>query len=152
MQVIQLLRSKRLCAGILRQPCHISTGLVGRRISVSTGLIPPEPEHQSSHDESEEVDIQDPGLYDIIMPEEPYQWGVAHITPHEVPPDITRPPYVKQVLECLRLGKDPSYVGESYDAAGDGRVGLGTDEELHLRKAARLAKQVLKYAGGLVKV
>ncbi|KAK7696063.1 hypothetical protein QCA50_000705 [Cerrena zonata] len=153
MRVIQQLATtslKRLYA--LGTYYNVSpTRLPRRHISVSTGMAPPELEHQVAHDESEEIVIQDLGQYDIIMPEEPYQWGVAHITPLEVPTEIPRPPYVKQVLECLRLGKDPSYVGESYDADGDGRIHLGTDEELFLRKAARLAKQVLKYAGTLVK-
>ena len=130
-----------------------TASIIKRRISVSTaGIPPPGAENQSAPEENEDVTVQDPGLYSMIIPEEPYQWGVAHIMPLEVPSEIPRPPYVKQVLECLRLGKDPSYVGESYDADGDGKIRLGTEDEVNLRKAASLAKRVLNFAGTLVKV
>ncbi|KAH8092496.1 methionyl aminopeptidase [Cristinia sonorae] len=92
-----------------------------------------------------DADIQDLGIYDVILPPEPYIFGVSHITPRTVPVHILRPEYVQATR-----GDGAPYPPERY--SGDGRIGLGTVEEVKLRAAARLAKKTLEYAGSLVKV
>nr|GAT55779.1 methionyl aminopeptidase [Mycena chlorophos] len=81
--------------------------------------------------------FQDFGNYSVILPEEPFVYGVSHIKPREVPPHIAR----------------PRYAGGSATANGDvgGKVSLGGDAERRLRAAAQLARDVRKFAGTLVK-
>ncbi|CAL1700001.1 unnamed protein product [Somion occarium] len=144
--------SKHLCKQACYSRLHGYTKHARRNISVSTALTPPELNRNESEDDvTEHVIIQDPGLYEMILPEEPYKWGVSHIHRKEVPAYIRYPPYVKQTLECMRLGKDPSNVGESYDDDGDGRIEFQGREVFHLRNAARLARATLDYAAGFIK-
>lgn len=88
------------------------------------------------------------GDYHILLPDEPYVFGTSHITPRIVPERIVRPPYASQSSRSLTGNtSDTEYI---YD--GDGRISLGTDEELRIRTAAKLAKKVREYAGTLAKV
>lgn len=81
------------------------------------------------------------GIYSVILPPEPFVFGVSHISQRPVPPHIPRPPYVT-----------PSSGGGTTSTSEDGRIQLGSSGERRLRSAARLARNVLKYAGTLVKV
>lgn len=87
-----------------------------------------------------------PGDYSVVLPKEPFVWGVLHITPRTVPIHIPRPPYIKGDRPILR---DPKH-GESYD--GDGRIVLGSPDETSLRKAALLARDALNYVSSFAKV
>ena len=87
-----------------------------------------------------EVDDEFFGIYSVILPPEPFVFGVSHITQRPVPPHILRPPYVT------------SSGGGAASTSGDGRIQLGSSRERRLRSAAKLARNVLEYAGTLVKV
>lgn len=80
------------------------------------------------------------GSYSVILPPEPFVFGVSHISQRPVPSRIARPPYA---ITSARSQPVPS---------GDGRIQLGSPAELRLRRAAQLAREVLEYAGTLVKV
>lgn len=84
-----------------------------------------------------------PGDYSVILPKEPFVWGVSHIIPRLVPPQIKRPAYAQ-------IDADGTRGSDSY--TGDGRITLGSPEEALLRNSASLAKDVLNFAGQLVKV
>jgi len=87
-----------------------------------------------------------PGDYSVVLPKEPFVWGVSHITPRTVPIHIPRPPYIEGDRPTLH---DPKH-GEPYD--GDGRIVLGSPDETSLRKAALLARDALNYVSTLAKV
>ncbi|KAE9399711.1 methionine aminopeptidase [Gymnopus androsaceus JB14] len=94
--------------------------------------------------DSKELD-DDFGLYSVILPEEPFVFGVSHIKPRDVASHIIRPHYalpgsLKQDIRKIDVE----------DA--DGRIPLGSEAERKLRSAASLAKDVREYAGTLVKV
>ncbi|KAF8204478.1 methionyl aminopeptidase [Mycena galopus ATCC 62051] len=76
-------------------------------------------------------------LHPVILPEEPFVFGVAHITPRSVPQHISR----------------PAYAGGSSTVPQDvdGKVQLGGDAERRLRAAAKLARNVRIFAGTLAK-
>lgn len=82
------------------------------------------------------------GLYSVILPDEPFVFGVSHIKPRDVPSHIIRPPYA--LSDSSQERPDPE------DA--DGRIPLGSEAERKLRNAASLARDVREYAGRLVKV
>ena len=89
------------------------------------------------------------GDYHIILPPEPFVWGVSHIVPRVVPPNIVKPPYALKSRETSRN----IHHNHRDLAHGDSEtIPLGGDEERRLRNAAILAKKVLQYAGTLVKV
>lgn len=79
------------------------------------------------------------GTYEIILPEEPFVFGVKHIPVKTVPSNILRPPYV-----CKTFDADDPFNGDPY--AGDGKISLGSEEERGLRNAAQLARSVLRTA------
>jgi hypothetical protein len=87
------------------------------------------------------------GEYSIILPKEPFVWGVSHIIPHDVPVNIQRPPYAR--LNSA-VNVSDSFNRDPY--TDDGRICFGSSEEGSLRKAGSLAKDVLAFAGTLVKV
>lgn len=98
-------------------------------------------------DSDESREVEDFGTYNVILPEEPFVWGVSHITRRPVPSHIVRPKYAVQL--------DPSTSSEidhTQQYEGDGRIILGSIDEKRLRAAATLAKNVRKYAGSLVQV
>ncbi|RDB19969.1 Methionine aminopeptidase 1D, chloroplastic/mitochondrial [Hypsizygus marmoreus] len=82
------------------------------------------------------------GDFSIILPEEPYIFGVSHIVPRTVPKTIVRPHYASP-------GAESSEVHSSYERE---RIELGANAEVRLREAAKLAKEVRDYAGRLVQV
>jgi methionyl aminopeptidase len=84
------------------------------------------------------------GTYSVILPSEPYVYGVEHITPRRVPPNIVRPHY-----SSTGIPDDAEYYPKVED---DGKIVLGGEAERRLRAAARLAKKVREYAGNFVKV
>ncbi|CAL1700002.1 unnamed protein product [Somion occarium] len=81
--------SKHLCKQACYSRLHGYTKHARRNISVSTALTPPELNRNESEDDvTEHVIIQDPGLYEMILPEEPYKWGVSHIHRKEDPSNV----------------------------------------------------------------
>ncbi|KAL0950307.1 hypothetical protein HGRIS_010282 [Hohenbuehelia grisea] len=90
-------------------------------------------------------EVQDFGRYSVILPEEPFVFGVSHITPRTVPASIKKPPYA--LPAALTAGGNLGY-----EHTGDGKIALGTEEETRLRSAAGLAKRVRDFAGQLCKV
>ncbi|KAG6858900.1 hypothetical protein C0995_013049, partial [Termitomyces sp. Mi166 len=91
----------------------------------------------TSGESEPEVDFGD---YSVILPEEPFIWGVSHIIPRNVPENIKRPPYAK-----------PGYTDKGLHSFPE-RIALGGEAEVRLRDAANLARKVRDYAGTLVKV
>ena len=81
------------------------------------------------------------GDYSVILPPEPYIFGVSHIVPRSVTPNIVRPHYALPGSNDIET-----------DKGGDGKIVLGGEAEFRLREAAKLAKKVREYAGKLVKV
>ena len=92
------------------------------------------------------------GSYSVILPEEPLVWGVSHITPRTVPPNIRRPPYA----QTLANDKSTSYHSGSGDPQepyeDDSRIRPGSEEETKLRASAKLARKVREFSGTLVRV
>lgn len=88
------------------------------------------------------------GLFNIILPEEPFVFGVAHITPRTVPQSILRPSYVSSKLG--NASSDIFQAGEGTAESG-GRIELGGEDERRLRAAAKLAKEVRKFASTLLR-
>jgi methionyl aminopeptidase len=86
------------------------------------------------------------GDYDIILPPEPYIFGVSHIVPRTVPNQIVRPQYAKRQGCRVSNSIAPGL------CEGDGPIALASEDESCLRKAARLAKRVRNYASTLTKV
>lgn len=84
------------------------------------------------------------GVYDLILPPEPFIHGVNHIAMPCVPLHIPRPPYVGKTTG------DPASVEGPY--MGDGRIELAGEDERKLRNTANLAKLVLSRAKDWVKV
>ena len=91
---------------------------------------------------------EDFGDYSVILPPEPFVFGVSHITPRIVPEGIPRPPYASHTRSS-QIEDEPSN-GEPYE--GDGRIDLGGVAESRVRDVAKLAKRVRNYAGTLVQV
>ncbi|KIK64237.1 hypothetical protein GYMLUDRAFT_161835 [Collybiopsis luxurians FD-317 M1] len=83
------------------------------------------------------------GYYSVILPDEPFVFGVSHIKPRNVPDHIKRPPYALN-------GSSKDIQEGAEDRAG--KIPLGGDAEQKLRSAASLAREVREYAGSLVKV
>ena len=89
------------------------------------------------------MDVEHFGNYSVIFPPEPFVFGVSHIPQRPVPSHIPRPPYLTS----------STYHQHTFGGSSDdGRIQLGGSEERRLREAARLAREVLEYAGTLVKV
>ena len=80
--------------------------------------------------------------YNVILPTEPYIWGVSHIQPRLVPDHIAKPPYARGVP--VPTEKNP--------LQDRGKIELGGEAELKIREAAILAKKVREFAGTQVKV
>ncbi|KAG5352065.1 hypothetical protein C0989_003990 [Termitomyces sp. Mn162] len=95
----------------------------------------------SSEDSGPDVDFGD---YSIILPEEPFVWGVAHITPRNVPDNIERPPYAQP-------GYTETGCHSSTGRTISERIALGGEANARLRDAANLARKVRDYAGTLIK-
>ena len=94
---------------------------------------------RDEENDTSEPDAESFGTYSVILPPEPFIFGVSHIPRRRVPSHIARPPYIT-----------PSAHGQP--VSDDGRIQLGSPGEWRLRRAAQLAREVLDYAGTLVKV
>ena len=119
------------CRHPITLPSRLARSLSSRYTTVTT----------SNGADLSEPDDEFFGIYSVILPPEPYVFGVSHIAQRPVPPHILRPPYVT-----------PSSSAQPTSNSGDGRIQLGSSGERRLRSAARLARNVLEYAGTLVKV
>ncbi|KAJ8087230.1 hypothetical protein PM082_006060 [Marasmius tenuissimus] len=87
--------------------------------------------------EAEEDDTHNFGTYSVILPEEPFVFGVSHLTHRHVPNSIHKPPYVTS--------------GHVTSAKQEKLIRLGGLEEENLRRSARLASNVREFSGSLVK-
>ncbi|KAF9266090.1 methionine aminopeptidase [Marasmius fiardii PR-910] len=85
-----------------------------------------------------EEDAYNFGHYSVILPEEPFVFGVSHITPRTVPKSIRKPLY------ALTGRHDTSTQREEL-------IRLGGIEEEALRRSASLARDVREFSGTLVK-
>ena len=114
---------------------------VTRSVSSTPGHYGTFPHHEES--DTSELDAQYFGTYSVILPPEPFIFGVSHIPQRSIPSHIARPSYVT-----------PSADGQSSPcvSSGDGRIQLDSPGEWRLRRAAQLAREVLEYASTLVKV
>jgi hypothetical protein len=106
--------------------------------STPNGTVPQDEENDTS-----ELGVEFFGTYSVILPPEPFIFGVSHIPQRPVPSHIARPSYV---TPSARGQSDPCV------SSGDGRIQLDGTGEWRLRRAAQLAREVLEYAGTLVKV
>jgi methionyl aminopeptidase len=100
------------------------------------------PHGKSFSTTAEEEDFVDFGSYEVILPEEPFVFGVSHIRPRNVPEHILKPPY------ALTADGMP----EQTPRANSGKIKLGGEAESRIREAALLAKKVREFAGNQVKV
>ncbi|KAF9474342.1 methionyl aminopeptidase [Pholiota conissans] len=115
---------------------HIAANRVAR-------LHPPTTQRFStSTKEEEEENFVDFGNYEVILPEEPFVFGVSHIQQREVPPQIVRPPYALTADGIPDRAPRPN----------SGKIKLGGDAEFHIREAAALAKKVREFAETQVEV
>lgn len=94
-------------------------------------------------DDTSELGAEFFGTYSVILPPEPFIFGVSHLPRRPVPSHIARPSYVASSAH----GQPNPCV-----SSGDGRIQLDNPGEWRLRRAAQLAREVLEYAGTLVKV
>lgn len=93
-------------------------------------------------------DHEDFGAYSVILPKEPFVFGVSHIIPRSVPPHIPRPRYAVDPSGS----SPPVTIVDEEEGGGSGRVALGSDAERRLREAGKLARKVREFAGSLVQV
>ncbi|KAL0581486.1 hypothetical protein V5O48_000529 [Marasmius crinis-equi] len=91
----------------------------------------------TSH-EAEEEDAYNFGAYSVILPEEPFVFGVSHLIHRPVPNSIKKPPYAVS--------------GHGSSGNQERTIHLGGVEEEKLRRSARLARDVREFSGSLVKV
>ena len=97
-------------------------------------------------------EIPDFGSYSVILPEEPFVWGVSHIHPRTVPCNIRRPSYARTLAE-ENATLHSSRTGPSREPhKDDSRIQLGSEEETRLRASAKLARKVRAFSGTLVQV
>lgn len=101
------------------------------------------PDHVPHDEDTSELGAESFGTYSVILPPEPFIFGVSHIPQRPVPSHIARPSYV---TPSARGQSDPCVY------SSDGRIQLDSPGEWRLRRAAQLAREVLEYAGTLVKV
>ncbi|KAH9899397.1 methionine aminopeptidase [Cubamyces lactineus] len=114
---------------------------------------PPSPEDIAPDTEPSEHDLRF-GYYDVLLPSEPFIWGTAHILPRPVPPHIRRPPYVPDLFGPDAEGEvEAEGRGAKEDVMGTQRKLIRDPEDVEkLKRAARLASDVLEFAGSLVQV
>lgn len=91
--------------------------------------------------EDEQYDF---GYYDVILPKEPFVWGVSHIHPRALPAHIQRPSYA---VSENSAGTQSSHTIVPARKLAD----LTGENNARLRRAASLGREVLEYAGSLVK-
>lgn len=91
------------------------------------------------------LNVKEPEGYNVILPPEPFVFGVSHIQPRSVPDHIVKPPYA-------RGGNQNTTVVEEIPIQDGGKIELGGEAELRIREAALLAKKVREFAATQVKV
>lgn len=89
-------------------------------------------------------EMEDFGDYSIILPDEPFVFGVSHIKPRTVPAHIARPIYA--------IDSSPISMAQSNKPELSKTIALGGQAEESLRKAANLARRVRDFAGTLARV
>ncbi|KAJ7194772.1 methionyl aminopeptidase [Mycena pura] len=93
-------------------------------------------EGDSTDSHSLSIPSIDFGNYAVVLPKEPFVFGVGHIAPRSVPNHTPRPQYAG---------------GPTVPQDEDGKVKLGGEAEQRLRAAAALARDVRQFAETLVK-
>lgn len=121
---------------------------IWRKLWVRPSLISSRLRFLSTRVSDEETSF---GSYSVILPEEPFVWGVSHILPRSVPSSIGRPPYAQT------LGEEPyRHSSRNEHSQGsceyDSQVRLGSEEEAKLRASSKLARKVREFSGTLVRV
>jgi methionyl aminopeptidase len=86
--------------------------------------------------------IPDFGQYNVVLPEEPFVYSTAHIPRRLVDARVPRSPYAADGSSAA------AYAGEDTPV----RLSMNRHHVQDLRRAARLAKETLEYAGALVQV
>lgn len=104
-------------------------------------------EAESSTEDDEQLQLEDDGEYEIIVPKDPYT-KPEFPPPRAVPAHILRPSYA--LPTNVHLYKDTGHFIEPY--TGDGLIALGSENEKKLRRAAAFARRVLNMAGTLAVV
>ena len=99
-------------------------------------------EHEFTDEELAEIDGF--GIYSVILPLELTEPPKKVQLLRPVPPHIVRPPYIAGSSWLPKFGNGLSL--------GDARIALGTEAEVKLRRSAQLARDVLAFAGNLVRV
>jgi hypothetical protein len=94
------------------------------------------------------VQQEDFGAYNVILPPEPFAFGIDHIQPRVVPDHIVKPLYARATSSSL---SSPS-TGVEHPLQNNGKIILGGEAEFKIRAAALLAKKVREFAGTQVKV
>ena len=89
------------------------------------------------------IEREDFGAYNVILPSEPFIFGVNHIHPRVVPDHIVRPQYA--------YGSSNSNI-DTPSLRDNEKINLGGEAELRIREAALLAKKVREFASTQVKV
>jgi len=138
------------------RPRNLTTPFVhfpGRSRLMSSGVSTHR--HSGTLTSDEENDISELGAeffgtYSVVLPPEPFVFGISHIPLRPIPAHIPRPPYV--VTPSIHGDSTHAGGGSSSTSTSDGRIQLGSLGEQRLRRAASLAREVLEYAGTLVKV
>lgn len=96
-------------------------------------------------------DVSDFGHYSVILPPEPFIFGVSHFKPRLVPPHIPKPPYAD--ISTIAENEADKYEGGGGLRGGKReRIALGGESEFRIREAAKLAKKVRVYAASLAQV
>ncbi|KAI0254876.1 methionyl aminopeptidase [Lactifluus subvellereus] len=143
-----MLASLRALRAISPKPCRLATSPLPPFPRASCTSTRRYHAHETvasgEDDDSSDLSPEFFGTYSVILPPEPFVFGVSHIAQRPVPTHIPRPSYMTS----------PTRDGQSTlnGASDDGRIRLGSSREPRLRQAARLAREVLEYAGTLVKV
>lgn len=121
------------------RPC-IST-VNGRKLPAKVPLR----RYTTNEEENEEENpggFEDFGDYEVILPQEPFVFGVSRIHARQVPEDIVKPPYALTV----------DGIPDQTPRRDSGKIKLGGEAESRVRQAALLAKKVREFAGTQVKV
>ena len=123
-----------------RRPFVSTLNLNGRKLSV----IPPLRHYTTDAEENSEGQepFEDFGDYEVILPQEPFVFGVSHIHARQVPESIVKPPYALTI----------DGVPDQTPRRDSGKIKLGGEAESKVRQAALLAKKVREFAGMQVKV
>ncbi|KAL1719265.1 methionine aminopeptidase [Schizophyllum commune] len=142
-------RTRPSCSS--RIPGHASTSLLPSssrflRISARQNSPTCDPFDEDENTSLLEQDKPDFGNYQILLPQEPFIFGVNHIKRRSVPKKIARPPNYPQDGEEVDPDADLPDAGASRVL-----IPLGGEEERKIRASCKLAAETLRFAGSLVK-